>query len=149
MRLFKKRKAPVPTTDTEIAANKKLEVYNTALNTAQTTDDPKLFFSNLETAFTSMEELILLVNESDLQVQGANFEKGYRRLSKDRSKIIDEFLQRYYDQLSKKTEKISTPQAKASTLKKGHQEIMRYSSKLEPNNISTIKKLWQGKENQR
>ncbi len=135
-----KRKATDPAT---LAFQRDLEILNDCGKLLKTTKDPNTFFSRYDLYMDKLISLADAESSKKIKVKGDSFCKQLKTVNKKKEKInlINEFIDRMWDDTCKKAKGMKTTKGKQNTYTLFFNTLHRYEKNMLPQNIKHYKSL--------
>lgn len=120
-----------------------IEIYNDSIKLVKATVKPDVFFSRLNLAEQSLEEVVHMIDQySFLRVDGDNLKEALATFKKDKDTLVKEFVDRHYSSCVDSAEKLKTERGKQNRYIRNYHELSEYFSELPESAIGYINQAW-------
>ncbi|MFL8712804.1 DUF4236 domain-containing protein [Clostridioides sp. GD02377] len=136
----KKKNKGTSSSESNRQAQQLLKIINDCANIVNTTKDPKIFFQRYDMLLDKSYALVAI--EDDLSFSGQSPSKMLDNIIAKKTDTINDFLTRYYDEMSSKLRGLKTEKARMNNAYKFSSLAIDYKERLNNDNKAKLNKLY-------
>lgn len=127
----------------QAAGQRHIEIYNDSIALVKSTVKPDVFFSRLESAENSLDEVVHMIDRhSFLRVEGDNLKEALTDFKNEKNTLLKEFVDRHYTSCVDSAEKLKTERGRQNRYIRNYKELSIYFPELSESAVGYINQLW-------